>query len=182
MLNWREIVAVASLALVGIAILVWIALKHGADSEAMAAWVQAVGTIAAILLVTLPLIVQRRWERTQSRQICLAAATMAYGTMSAVADRNVNPKYVGSEWWIPQWDILDKALAECPIHQTGSADALVAFVSFQELFARAKSFDDQTAAAHGFIISVTMNASSALEDLRKALGVREPAKPKPYRE
>lgn len=151
-------------------VLVAIAREHGAGSEAMAAWVQSIGTIAAILLVTLPVVVEHRLERRRSRQLVLAAAEMAYGTMAAVADRNVNPDYVGSEWWVPQWDILDRALADCPIHETGCAEALEAFVFFQECFARAKGFDDAGPGAGGFVISVTMNAGSALEDLRKALG------------
>jgi hypothetical protein len=136
----------------------------------MAAWVQAIGTIAAILLVTFPVIIEHRMQRRRSRQLVLAAAEMAYRTMSSVADRNINTEYVGSEWWVPQWDILDKALADCPIHETGSAEALEAFVFFQECFARAKGFDDAGPGANGFIISVTMNAGTALEDLRKALG------------
>lgn len=165
-----EVAILAVSVLACAALLTAIARLHGAGSEAMAAWVQAIGTIAAILLVTFPVIVEHRMQRRRSRQLVLAAAEMAYGTMSAVADRNINPNYVGSEWWVPQWDILDKALADCPIHETGSAEALEAFVFFRECFARAKGFDDAGPSAGGFVISVTMNAGSALEDLRRALG------------
>lgn len=56
-----------------------------------------------------------------------------------------------------------------PSGSAGSAEALEAFVFFQECFARAKGFDDAGTRADGFIISVTMNAGTALEDLRKAL-------------
>lgn len=170
MLRRFEIAILIVALLAGAALLTAIARMHGAGSEAMAAWVQAIGTIAAILLVTFPVIVEHRMQRRRSRQLVLAAAEMAYGTMSSVADRNINPEYVGSEWWVPQWDILDRALADCPIHETGSAEALEAFVFFQECFARAKGFDDAGTGANGFIISVTMNAGTALEDLRKALG------------
>lgn len=157
------------------ALLAWIGKAQGWSSDAMASWVQAVGTIGAVLLVALPVLVQHRLDRRHSRAVVLAATEMAYAVMKEVADRYLNPNYVGSEWWVPQWDVLQKTLADCPIQQTGSADALMAFVEFQQIFARASAFDEPPANAKAgtldsMVVALMSNADLQLNELRRTLG------------
>jgi hypothetical protein len=130
--KWEWAIATILIAL-AVGVLVTIGIKEGWTSNTMAAWVQAVGTIAAVLFVTVPVIIQHRLSRRHSRTVVLAAAEMVFSTMSEVADRYLDPNYVGSEWWVPQWDILQKTLAGAPIHQTASVAAFEAFVELQQL-------------------------------------------------
>lgn len=150
----------------------------GLSSSEVAAWVQALGAIAAVLVISAPIILERRLARQQAREMVLAAAELAYGTMSAVARRNTDPNYHGSEWWVPQWDILRKVLADAPIWQVGCAKALTEFVALQEVFARAAGFDepwgnepdDIDPTKQSYITSLMLNANSNIEELRKILG------------
>lgn len=156
-------------------LLAWIGRTQGWSSDAMASWVQAVGTIGAVLLVTLPVLVQQRLNRQQSRAVVLAAAEMAHGIMREVAGRYLDADYVGSEWWVPQWDVLRKTLADCPIQQTGSSDALIAFVEFQQIFARASAFDEPPAnekarTLDALVVVLMSNAELQMSELRRLLG------------
>lgn len=181
MLRRREIATIAFGAVLASAWLGWIGHTCGWTSDTMASWVQALGSIAAILLVTLPVVLAQRIARNRGREVVLASCEMAFGVMSEVADRYIDPGYVGSEWWVPQWDILRQTLADCPIHDTGSGDALRAFVSFQELFSRAEAFADPPLEAgdgplNGLVGFIMTNAAYQLDLLRKALGAAAPPK------
>lgn len=171
-LEWTVAVVLAAIA---VGVLSLIGQQQGWTSSSMAAWVQAVGTIAAVLFVTVPVIVQHRLNRRHSRTVVLTAAEMAYGTMSEVARRYLDPDYVGSEWWVPQWDVLRKTLADCPIQRVGSVEAFESFVELQQLVARASIFDDpptrtnQSNPIDSFVVTIMSNAGRQMEILRRTL-------------
>ena len=164
----REMVAygVAALALV-VAVLA-VSTGRNANSESVASWVQAVGSIAAIVIVTLPVLLQHSLGVQQAKAVTLATVEEAYATMSSTADRCVNPGGDPSEWWVPQWSIINDALAQCPIQTVGSAEATRSFIEFRELFHRASGFDpsDKDSYAPGLVAFVMTNASRQLEALK----------------
>lgn len=173
--GWKVLAAAGATISVGLIAGAAEADKDGLFSQTVAAWVQAVGSIAAILFATLPVTLQHRIDRARSRDVVLASAEMAYGLMSAVAQRYLDPDRPTSEWWVPQWDIYDASLAAAPIHATGSAEALRAFIELRELFHRAEAFADPPAsvgdgALVGFVAYTMTNAADRLERLRRALG------------
>lgn len=177
MLTKLELAFLAAVLAGAATLLAWIGKTQGWTSDTMASWVQAIGTIGAVLLVTVPVLVQHRLSRRHSRAVVLAASEMAYGVMREVAERYLNPDYVGSEWWVPQWDVLRKTLADCPIQQTGSTDALTAFVEFQQIFARASVFEEPPKSAKerkldSFVVVLMSNADLQLSELRRLLEPR----------
>lgn len=171
-LEWSVAVVLTAIA---VGVLTIIGQQQGWTGSSMAAWVQAVGTIAAVLFVTVPVIVQHRLNRRHSRTVVLAAAEMAYGTMAEVAQRYLDPNYVGSEWWVPQWDVLRKTLADCPIQQAGSVEAFEAFVELQQLLARAAAFDEPPTRTEksnpldSFVVVLMSNAERQMKVLRDTL-------------
>lgn len=177
-LRERWVAAIGTAVAVGL--LLVIGLKEGFTSDTTASWVQAVGSIAAILFVTLPVTLQHRMDRNRSREVVLASAKMAYGLMSAVADRYLDPDRPTSEWWVPQWKIYDAALSAAPIHATGSAEALQAFIEFREFFYRAEAFANppeslSEGGLEGFVAYTMTNAADRWARLRRALGEDEQA-------
>lgn len=176
MLTKLEWIMVGSAVVVAAVLLVWIGHTQGWTSNTMAAWVQAVGTIGAVLLVTVPVIIQHRLNRRHSRVIVLAAAEMAYKVIHELVERYMNPELAGSEWWAPQWDVLRKVLADCPIQQTGSTEAFEAFVEFQQIVTRISAIDkeminDNERLLENFVNVLMMNARLQHENLKAALGV-----------
>lgn len=177
MLDRTQGLTLTALTLVAVGTLIYIGWKEGVTSEPMAAWVQAVGTIAAILSVTLPVLIDRRLQRRQAKAMTLAAAESAFDTMSATARRYTDPNYVGSEWWVPQWEIITLNLANAPIHDTGSPEAFKAFAALHEYAARAQIWDEPPNSKQrksgqtldGFVISLMSNASREMETLRREL-------------
>lgn len=172
--GWKILAAVGATISVGLIAGAAEADKDGFFSQTVAAWVQAIGSIAAILFVTLPVTLQHQIDRARSREVVLTSAEMAYGLMSAVAERYLEPDRPTSEWWVPQWDVYDASLAAAPIHATGSAEALRAFVELRELFHRAEAFanpaDSTGDGALAGLVAYTMtNAADRLERLRRAL-------------
>lgn len=172
--RWISIAGV----IIALSLLVAVGIKEGFSTDTMASWVQAVGSIGAILFVTVPVTLQHRMERARSREVVLAAAEMSFGLMSAVADRYLEPDRPTPEWWVPQWQIYDASLAAAPIHATGSADALRAFVEFRELFHRAEAFADPPpnlgeGGLEGFVAYTMTNAADRLSRLREALRERD---------
>jgi len=170
-LRRRDWIILAVGAALAAALLAVVGSSVGFLSEEMASWLQAVGSIGAILLVTLPVVVQQRTQRENSREVVLASAELAFALMSAVADRYMDPDRPSSEWWVPQWDIYRTTLETAPIHETGSKDALRAFVHFRELFERAEAFAEPTEGGElvGFVAYTMTNAARSLQDLKDAL-------------
>jgi hypothetical protein len=175
MITIREIVAYLVAALAMVIGLVAVMAAKGAASDITASWVQAFGSIAAIVVVTLPMLLQKSIERHEARQVTLGTVHSAYSTMEAVAKRYLDPEYHTSEWWVPQWDILESALAQCPIYQCGSPKAVAEFLNFRQLFRRANEINaadnagGESAALESFTITIMTNASMSVDRLRKAL-------------
>lgn len=155
------------------ALIVAIGSSAGWTSEVLASWVQAIGSIVAIFVVATPVLLQRRLERATSRKLVLATAEKAYEAMEVAANRHLNPtSFDGSEWRVPQWEILRRRLADAPIEQTGSEVALRSFMEFQALFDRAVVFDDTDSldpALKSFTVSLMVGASGEMSALRAAL-------------
>lgn len=179
MIRVREIVAY----LVGatgffVAVACVVITKHP-DDAVIPAWVQAIGSIVAIVAVTVPIYLQQTLARRRAKAVTLATVNAAFGTMSSVADRYVNNDYATSEWWVPQWPIFEQALAQCPIHDVGSAEALAAFLAFREYFSRATAFGDDprdgsegpefTPPLAGLVGYLMSNAGREVETLRRLL-------------
>lgn len=143
----------------------------GVNSQNVAAWVQAVGSITAIVIVTLPVLLQHSLTLRQAKAVTLATVEEAYATMSLTAERCLNPTESSSEWWVPQWQIMDHALAQCPIQAVGSAEATRAFIEFRELFHRAGTFDpsDEHSCPSGLVGFIMSNASREVETLKRVL-------------
>lgn len=175
MLKLREIVAylVALIAMAGG--LISVASVRGASSDTMASWVQAFGSIAAIVVVTLPVLLQQSLNQREARKATLSTVESAYGTMQMVAQRYVDPDYPTSEWWVPHWRIMENALAQCPIYQCGSSEAVSAFLNFREHFTRAEAIADaddagsERPALGGFVGFIMTNASKEVDCLRRLL-------------
>ncbi len=171
----REIVAYLVAILAMATGLIAVVTAKGATSEVTASWVQAFGSIAAIVVVTLPVLLQKSIEKREARQATLSTVRRAFGTMDAVAKRYLDPEYGISEWWVPQWDILEAALAQCPVYQCGSPEAVADFLDFRELFRRADAIntaDDagtENPSLRSFIVTIMSNASMSVDRINKAL-------------
>lgn len=171
MFKLREMTAYAVAALALVVAVLAVCTGKGVNSQSVAAWVQAVGSIAAIVIVTLPVLLQHSIAIRQARDVTLATVEDAYATMGATADRCLNPDESYSEWWVPQWDVLSEVLAQCPIHSVGSAEATKSFIQFRELFHRAGGFDPSApdTCPGGLVLFVMTNASREMEVLRASL-------------
>lgn len=173
MLKLREFTAYAVAIIAIIAAVVCVITVKGPASATTAAWVQSFGSIAAIVVVTLPVLLQHSLGTRRAKDVTLATVETAWGIMGAVAERYMDPERPTSEWWVPQWEIVSQTLAQCPIHEAGSADALRSFIHFRELFNRAPAFDeppsDGTTPLAGFIGFIMTNAAGEVAVLRKLL-------------
>lgn len=175
MLKLREITAYLVALLAMATGLVAVMTANDANSETTASWVQAFGSIAAIIVVTMPVLLQKSIEKREARQVTLSTVRRAFGTMEAVAKRYLDPEYRTSEWWVPQWDILENALAQCPIYQCGSPEAVADFLDFRELFRRADAINsaEDTGSDNpmlgSFTMSIISNAASSVDRLNNAL-------------
>jgi hypothetical protein len=167
----RESLAYAVAIFALIIAIIAVATGRGASSSNVAAWVQAIGSIAAIVLVSLPVLLQHSLEVRQAKAVTLATVESAWSIMQSIADRYVNPGDHPSEWWVPQWRIMEEALAQCPIQRVGSSEATGAFIHFRELFHRAEVFSepDENAPLAGFIGFIMSNAGRELATLQRAL-------------
>lgn len=171
----RETIAYLVALLSVVAGLVCVVTIRGPGSEVTAAWVQAFGSIAAIVVVTLPVLLQKSMEKREARSATLSTVESAYAIMQGVSQRYVDPSYNTSEWWVPQWSIMENALAQCPIYQCGSSEAVEAFLNFRELFTRAEAINDAEDAGGasislgGFVGFIMSNAALEVGRLKKSL-------------
>lgn len=175
MLKLRETIAYLVAVLSMTAALVCVVTLKEPNSEVTASWVQAFGSIAAIVVVTLPVLLQQSLARSEARLATLSTVQGAYGMMQEVAHRYVDPDHSSSEWSVPHWAIMENALSQCPIYHCGSSEAVSAFLAFREHFMRADAInqaDDwgsSTGSLNGFIGFIMLNASAEVSKLEKAL-------------
>jgi hypothetical protein len=143
----RRISAIALLVPMGFTLLIgllwfnnssaWISRNGG-----LASWIQAIGSLFAIVAVSFPVFLERSLALKRARQSVLASAQMASDLMTTVASRAFDENAQFSEWWVPQWQVIDEVMASCPIHEVHSAKALEAFVTIRELYGRMRAWDE----------------------------------------
>jgi hypothetical protein len=150
----------------------WISQNGG-----LASWVQAIGSLLAIGAVSLPVLFERRLQVKHARQSVLASAEMATDLMGKVASRAFDENARFSEWWVPQWHVIDEVMASCPIHDIHSDEALKAFVTIRELYGRMRSWEETSKEAwpmedgsmHSYVMALCLNASTHLNILKTEL-------------
>ncbi len=175
MFKLRETISYLVAILSMTAAIVCVVSLEGTASEVTASWVQAFGSIAAIVVVTLPVLLQQSLARSEARKATLSTVQSAYGMMQEVAQRYVDPDHRSSEWWVPHWAIMENALSQCPIYQCGSSEAVSAFLAFREHFTRADAInqaDDwgsSKGSLNGFVGFIMTNAGGEVSRLEKAL-------------
>lgn len=147
----------------------WIAKNGG-----LASWLQAVGSLYAIVAVSFPVFLERRATTSKARRSVLMSAQMACELMNTVASRAFESEARFSEWWVPQWHIIDDVMASCPVHELDSAEALNAFVTIRELYGRMRSWDETSSDPWprnddnmmSYVGVLCMNARSQLDRLQ----------------
>lgn len=155
--------------------IVCVASLKGGTSEVTASWVQAFGSIAAIVVVSLPVVLQQSLAKAEARKATLSTVKSAHSLMVEVTQRYVDPTHVTSEWWVPRWSIMENALSQCPIYQCGSSEGVDAFLAFREHFTRAEAINDADGdidgsnSLGGFVGFVMMGAAHEVSRLDKAL-------------
>lgn len=148
----------------------WVARNGG-----LASWMQALGSLYAIVAVSYPVMLERQFARQRARRTVLSSAELACGLMSTVADRAYNPDAAFSEWWVPQWHVIEEVLASAPIHDMDAPGALEAFVNIRELYGRMRRWEEgeggQQAddSMQGYVMVLCMNADMSLRTIRAAL-------------
>jgi len=149
------------------------------DNGGLASWLQAIGSLYAIIAVSFPVFLERGLSMQRARATTLASAQMACDLMAEVADFAFNPDAAFSEWWVPQWHVIDEVMASCPIHEIGSSEALRAFVTIRELYGRMRAWDEANSdpwplegGMQSYVGVLMMNASMQLDCLREAIGDR----------
>jgi hypothetical protein len=96
----------------------------------------------ATALVAFPVLFERRLQVRHARRSVMASAQMAIDLMGTVASRAFDETDRFSEWWVPQWHVVDEVMASCPIHDIHSEEALKAFVTIRELYGRMRSWEE----------------------------------------
>lgn len=147
----------------------WISQNGG-----LASWIQAIGSLFAIGAVTFPVLFERRLVTKRARQSVLASAQMASDLMATVASRAFDENATFSEWWVPQWQVIDEVMASCPIHDIHSDKALEAFITIREIFGRMRAWEEksteswpmQDGSMHSYVGSLCLNVSRQLEILK----------------
>lgn len=148
---------------------VWINKNGG-----LASWLQAIGSLYAIFTISLPVFLDRSLAMKRARQSAMAAAQMASDLMATVASRAFDENAQFSEWWVPQWHVVDEVMAFCSIHEIHSAKALQAFVTIPELFGRMRAWDEMSdegwpvkdGSMISYVGTLCMNPSMHLETLK----------------
>lgn len=151
----------------------WIRTNGG-----LASWLQAIVSVLAMFAVAYPVALQRKIERDRARNSIISTAEMASDLMSQVVERAFEVDLSGSEWWVPQWNVIEEVLASCPIHNIESPEALESFITIRELYGRMRKWFDQTDEPwpldperhnQGYVGNLAMNAQLNLEILKNSL-------------
>lgn len=166
----REIAAYA-IALLAIAVGGVAVIRGDANSATVAAWVQALGSVAAIIVVSLPVLIQRSIDLQQAKAATLATINSAYDVMTTLADSYLGQGKERSEWYVPQLDVIEAMLSRCPIEKIGSTEATTAFIHFRELFSRSAAFEEpeEDQPLSSFVVYIMTNAQREVETLRRLL-------------
>lgn len=166
----REIAAY-SIALLAIAVGGVAVIRGDANSATVAAWVQALGSVAAIIVVSLPVLIQRSIDLQQAKAATLATINSAYDVMTTLADSYLGQGKERSEWYVPQLDVIEAMLSRCPIEKIGSTEATTAFIHFRELFSRSAAFEEpeEGQPLSSFVVYIMTNAHREVETLRRLL-------------
>lgn len=140
----------------------------------LASWVQTVGSLVAIIAISLPVLLERKLSVKRARSTVLVSAKMAVRLMTTVANRAFDKEAIFSEWWVPQWHIIDEVMASCPIHEIDSPIGLEAFVTIRELFGRMRAWDEDSeegwprlgdGGVQSYVGGLCLNASNNLEQI-----------------
>lgn len=166
----REIAAYA-IALLAITVGGVAVIRGDANSATVAAWVQALGSVAAIIVVSLPVLIQRSIDLQQAKAATLATINSAYDVMTTLADSYLGQGKERSEWYVPQLDVIEAMLSRCPIEKIGSTEATTAFIHFRELFSRSAAFEEpeEGQPLSSFVVYIMTNAHREVETLRRLL-------------
>lgn len=142
------------------------------------AWLQAFGSLFALLAVSLPFFLLHEQSTRNARSSVLKSAEMACSLMSDVLERAFDSDASYSEWWVPQWHVLGEIMATCPVHSMERPEAIEPFVTIRELFGRMKAWDEGNkepwpiepySDMHSYVGNLVMNATDNLNKLRQAL-------------
>lgn len=138
----------------------------------LAAWLQALGSLYAIVAVSFPVFLQRNFARDDARRSVLTAAQLAIDLMNEVTSNAFDEDAHFSEWWVPQWHVIEEVCSGCPVHEIASPDGLVAFVGIRELFGRMRGWDeggsDRDSSMESYVRVLCMNANDRMRALRQA--------------
>lgn len=178
----RHVGPIGLLAMAGFALLAGLLWLNSSSSwiqnnGGLASWVQAIGSLLAIAAVSLPVLFERRLQVGHARRSVLASAQMATDLMRTVADRAFDENARFSEWWVPQWHVIDEVMASCPIHDIHSDEALKAFLAIRELYGRMRSWEEtleeawplEDGAMQSYVGSLCLNASVQMSILKEKL-------------
>lgn len=151
------------------------------DTGGLASWLQAIVSICAIAAIALPVLFERQLAVRRARQSVLGCADMATRLMTTVASRAFDENAAFSEWWVPQWHVIDEVMASCPIHDIHSTKALEAFITIRELFGRMRSWDEATnegwpiqdGSMQSYVGSLCLNASIQLDILKAEMPLKD---------
>ena len=181
----RHFGPIGLLVLVGASLLIGLLWFNGSSTwiernGGLASWFQAVGSLYAIAAVSFPVLLERRLAVKHARQSVLASAEMASNLMTTVATRAFDENAKFSEWWVPQWRVIDEVMASCPIHDVHSSKALEAFVTIRELYGRMRAWEEEADEAWpmkdgsmmSYVGSLCLNVSRQLEILKSEFGQR----------
>lgn len=147
------------------------------DNGGLASWIQAIGSLLAIAAVSFAVLFERRLQERHARRSVLESARIATELMGTVASRAFDENAKFSEWWVPQWHVIDDVMASCPIHDIHSAEALKAFVTIRELYGRMRAWDEASEEAwpmedgsmQSYVGSLCLNASAQMNVLEAEL-------------
>lgn len=148
----------------------WIGSNGG-----IAAWLQAIGSIYAVVAVSFPVLLERSQTVTRARESLLVAANLACGLMKEVQENAFDADSAFSEWWVPQWDVIGETLASAPVHDIRSPAGLGAFLTIRELYGRMRAWDAKATpwpiknkTERQVMGNLCLNASKQYDALRRA--------------
>ena len=139
----------------------------------LASWIQALGSLYAIVAVSLPVFLERQLAVKRARRTVAAAAGLATDLMNTVAQRSFDETASFSEWWVPQWHVIEEVCASCPVHEMDCPTAMEAFVTIRELYGRLRAWAETGADTEppmqSYVGNLCLNANEQKRQLLKAL-------------
>jgi hypothetical protein len=114
------------------------------NNGGLASWLQAIGSLYAIVAIYVPVFLERNLSIERARISTLSSAKMAVDLMDSVTRFAFSSDDSYSEYWIPQWHVIDEVMASCPIHEINSEAGLNAFVTIRELYGRMRAWEEDS--------------------------------------